>query len=670
MKQKYDMLDSKQETLLLTYQKAQSLEKKNTLESCSLYTRLSKEEFPLKNLSSLRSHLICPNPETLTNIDSEVIKAEPWLKHLDADRELREALLKDTPSQIARAYLRKSQLSDRIKDKTAWLIEARKNAERAKEPKLVEDLSTRLYRIAPRHIPNPTKKEFQRVASDLIYQRQFDQAREFLNRIVADKSASAEEKYQARRLIRNSFKTQQRRDLHIVEAEQLARWAEKNTSKSRLHEAYLILSRAQWTVGDVTSARSSLDRAEKLLKGKVPFDEIYFVRAKMAEERQEYAEAIVAYDLGEKELSARSPFKERILFGKAWALSKLARYDEAVTAYEKLKSQTQDPFETNRASFWLAKSREKAGQKDQAKKELEELTERDPLGYYGLVAYRELNQDIPALRVERFPLSGWNKPKSISDEDHEMARALTFVGEEKLLEGFLNQKTQELKVRRDLDSDDWLYFLKAYARSGLYQPLFVQLGNLPSEIKTTLLTQNPDLLFPRRYYDLISENAEKFNISAELMLSIIRQESSFDPMARSPADAIGLMQVLPSVAREHEKHTGLNIEHFEDLYKPEINIPTGASVLAQLQKKYRGQFVLTAAAYNANERAIEMWLKTRLKEDPLEFIEDIPYEETRAYIKLVLRNFIFYNRLAKPSQSLAFPNWCLDDMQSFKVSTR
>ena len=76
-----------------------------------------------------------------------------------------------------------------------------------------------------------------------------------------------------------------------------------------------------------------------------------------------------------------------------------------------------------------------------------------------------------------------------------------------------------------------------------------------------------------------------------------------------------------------------------------------------------------AAAYNASERAIESWLKTRLKEDSLEFIEDIPYDETRSYVKLVIRNFIFYSRLKEPAKKLAFPSWCLDDLQSFRVST-
>jgi len=119
------------------------------------------------------------------------------------------------------------------------------------------------------------------------------------------------------------------------------------------------------------------------------------------------------------------------------------------------------------------------------------------------------------------------------------------------------------------------------------------------------------------------------------------------------------MQLLPEVAKHHQKNTGISIDHYEELFLPEKNIPFGTSLLSDLQKKYKNQFILSTAAYNANEKAIASWLKTRFKEDSIEFIEDIPYEETRRYVKLVLRNYIFYNRLNNPSQSYEFPNDCL-----------
>jgi soluble lytic murein transglycosylase len=399
-------------------------------------------------------------------------------------------------------------------------------------------------------------------------------------------------------------------------------------------------------------------------------DEIYFIRARMLEEAKDVTGALAYLEKAERESRSHSLTRARVLFQQAWLLRKQAHYAEASEAFLKIKSETQDPFDRNRYSFWLARSLKQAGKSEEAQKELQDLISNDPLGYYGLIAYRETNSELPPLSLERKTAAEESRPRSVNPPDHQMIRALIFVDEPEILGRFLESKTLDLRNQQNQDLEAWVFYLKAYARAGLYNPLFQQIGGLPADLKTQLLKQNPELLFPRKFLDLIQSSAEKFGVRPELMLSIIRQESAFDPHARSNADALGLMQVLPSVAKNHETKTGLEIGNFENLYKPEMNIPIGASILADLGKKYRGQFVLTAAAYNANEKAIESWLKTRLGEDPLEFIEDIPYEETRAYVKLVLRNFIFYSRLASPGQKLSFPNWCLEDLQSFKVSTR
>lgn len=675
-----DVLDGKEGSLILAFEKAKSFEANDPIGACSLYTRLAGENFVLKDIASIRSHLVCPDPQTLPPIANNILEQSPWLAQIEHDRQILEARKKEDLRSLAYAYLKKAQWSDRVRDKIQLLQLS--DASYAKVPVksrtkedlvLIEDIQARLYRLAPRFLPNPNSKEFFRVATDLIYQRQFDKGRDLLKKIMSGKEFSFEEKYQAHRAFRNSYKTEQRKDQYVIEAETFAKWTSSNKNKQtpqRIHEAYLTWARAAWTQSKIIEGKQALDRAEKLLRGKVLLEEIYFVRAKMAEESKDLDLALKMLDRGEKETRVSSAFRSRILFSKAWILRKQGKYTEAVDAFSKLKTETQDPFDKNKYSFWLAKSLKQADQSVVAEKELQELIQLDPLGYYGLIAYRELNTDIPALQLDATKSAGWTKPFSVSQKDHDLIRALTYVNEAEILEKFLDQKSLDLKTQQNQDSERWLYYLKAYARAGLFNPLFQQLGSLPTDLKSTLLAQNPELLFPRKYLDLIQASADKFQVKSELILSIIRQESAFNTFARSPADALGLMQVIPSVAHDQENKTGMKLEHFEDLYKPEVNIPVGAALLQSLGKKYRGQFVLTAAAYNANERAIESWLKTRLNEDPLEFIEDVPYEETRSYIKLVLRNFIFYSRLAKPGQAVAFPNWCLEDLQSFKVSTR
>jgi soluble lytic murein transglycosylase len=669
-------LSDQQENYLQSYQKAKSLELTDATGSCTLYSRLAKENFVLKNLALVRSHFLCANPKDLPPVTEAVLEQDPWLASLDLDRQLFEAQKSKEPKALSNALFKKAQKSDRIQEKVKLLQAAMEASKSIATPapedlSLQQDIQMRLYKLAPRLLPNPTSKDYLNVAQDLIFQREFSKGREFLNKIKKDSHSSIEEQYQARRAYRNSFKTEQKRDEHVVEAGKFAKWTEKHSSTARVHEAYVLWARAQWTQGDAGKARDILAQTEKILrKKKYPLDEVYFIRSRMEEEKHNLDEALEFLAKAEKESRPGSQVRGKILFSQAWMLRKKGQFQAAAEALQKLKTETQDVFDRNRYSFWLGKSLKQAEKLADASKEFQELTLADPLGYYGLVAYRELNTEIPALSIERKAASDEVRPNSVSKKDHELILALTFVDESEILGSYLDSKALDLRNQQTQEPATWLYYLKAYARAGLYNPLFQQMGSMPVEIKNQLLSQNPELLFPRKFLDLIQASAEKFGVRPELMLSIIRQESAFNPLARSGADALGLMQVMPSVAKLHQKKTGVSFDHFEDLYKPEVNIPIGASLLADLGKKYRGQFVLTAAAYNANEKAIQNWLKTRLQGDPLEFIEDIPYEETRAYVKLVLRNFIFYSRLASPGKTLAFPNWCLEDLQSFKVSTR
>jgi soluble lytic murein transglycosylase len=163
-----------------------------------------------------------------------------------------------------------------------------------------------------------------------------------------------------------------------------------------------------------------------------------------------------------------------------------------------------------------------------------------------------------------------------------------------------------------------------------------------------MVSKHPELLFPRNYRELIVKSAEQEGILPEFPFSIIRQESAFNPRARSPVDAFGLMQLLPSLAKNLSKGTTIPYHEAEDLYDPEINVPLGTKELRNLLKKYDNQYILAVSAYNASDGAIRGWLKTRYRPDAVEFIEEVPYDETRTYIKLVLRNFVFYKRLSQP----------------------
>lgn len=663
-------LNSKIEAQLDLYKA--SLQMPDKSKACENLLSLSKEnQFPLHNLAQLRAKFICENPMLVPDLSTKTLDKQTWLRPLDLEWQVRRAELENDNLGLAKALFTKGQRSAIIRDKVNLYLRVLETLKKNKSNEailLTAEVQSRLEKLAPRFIPQPKFSDYFAVGVDLIYQREFDKGRNYLWKVFRSKKSDSEQKYQALRAIRNSYKTQQDRKTHVTYAEELARWSEKKVSPSRLHEALLTLARAQWTLGNTTACKKNLDRAEKLLKNKYPLDEIYFVRGKMAEEVGDHETAIKHYAIGEKFLTPKAQYRERILFAKAWSLRKLGRFAEAVESFNALIGSASDDSETYKQRYWLGRTYTDLGDDKKAKEQWETLSEIDPLGYYGLLAYREMRKDLPPLDIDTVVQQPLKKPSSVKTDDHYLILSLIFADEKELLESFLHDLTADLKSSRESDVDTWFYYLKSYAHADLYLPLFTEIGKLPSKTRDRVLARHPDLLFPTRYADLIRPWSDKFKIYTEFVLAIIRQESAFNPEARSPADAMGLMQLLPSVARAQSATVGIPLKHFEDLFEPEVNVAYGSALIDSLKRKYDGQFLLMAAAYNANDRAIRGWLKTRLKKDPIEFIEDVPYEETRAYMKLVLRNFIFYSRLNNPSQKYTFPHWVFDGLHQYRNS--
>ncbi len=135
----------------------------------------------------------------------------------------------------------------------------------------------------------------------------------------------------------------------------------------------------------------------------------------------------------------------------------------------------------------------------------------------------------------------------------------------------------------------------------------------------------------------------------------MKQESAFNEKTRSHADAMGLMQVIPRLAKQLSKKFDIAYTQPDDLYNPLINIQLGSYELMEQVKKQSGQLTYVAAAYNAGPNALSGWLKNRKRNDIIEFIEEIPYDETRTYVKVIARNKLFYDRISKKDEEQPFP---------------
>jgi soluble lytic murein transglycosylase len=129
-----------------------------------------------------------------------------------------------------------------------------------------------------------------------------------------------------------------------------------------------------------------------------------------------------------------------------------------------------------------------------------------------------------------------------------------------------------------------------------------------------------------------------------LVLALMRQESLFDPGARSPADARGLMQLLPSTAQRVADQQGLPAAAGR-LYDPAVNVEIGVAYLDQLLDQHAGDPFKALAAYNGGEAAVAKWEERFGGADSDEFVERITFRETRDYVKKVMSNYRRYEQL-------------------------
>ena len=154
-----------------------------------------------------------------------------------------------------------------------------------------------------------------------------------------------------------------------------------------------------------------------------------------------------------------------------------------------------------------------------------------------------------------------------------------------------------------------------------------------------------DVFYPLRWWATIKDEAHRHNIDPYLIAGLIRQETVFDPKARSRANAMGLMQLLPYVGQSVARKTPVGRITTSDLYNPVINIQLGTQYVKDLMTQFNGRFEYVAAAYNGGPTRVSRWLRESSTAEIEEWVENIPLSETRLYVQGVYRNARQYQRL-------------------------
>lgn len=151
--------------------------------------------------------------------------------------------------------------------------------------------------------------------------------------------------------------------------------------------------------------------------------------------------------------------------------------------------------------------------------------------------------------------------------------------------------------------------------------------------------------YPQPHSDLVFREAYENNIDPYLVFAIIRTESKYQTLAQSPAGARGLMQIMPDTASWIAKQKGIENFDLDSLHEPEINIKLGCWYIADLSKEYSGNLPLVIAAYNAGRGNVRGWINEGVWDGDIKNIDNIPFPETRQYVRNVLKAYEAYKAI-------------------------
>jgi soluble lytic murein transglycosylase len=298
-------------------------------------------------------------------------------------------------------------------------------------------------------------------------------------------------------------------------------------------------------------------------------------------------------------------------------------------------------------AFWAGKIHLKRNEADSARAVLQNLIIEHPRDYYSYRADQILNK-----KADWFMLPGantfmsfptWKWPGVYPDTEIEKLYGEDILELTRIDEfDFILELGKKNQIQVDKEFEMWLQ-----AQSGKYmQAIRTAARSLTKETPIDYKNIKFQYAYPLAYADIISDEVGKnLKIDPQLVHALIRQESFYQKDIVSKAGAIGLMQLMPYTAKDLARTIGIKPPRPYDLMKPSININLGVKYMEEVFARYNNNMINAIASYNAGPVAVKNWERKYRNTDPDEYIEKIPYEETKGYVKHVLNNYWIYKQL-------------------------
>jgi soluble lytic murein transglycosylase len=364
-----------------------------------------------------------------------------------------------------------------------------------------------------------------------------------------------------------------------------------------------------------------------------------YLAATLLEDRGESSRAMALY-----EVVARDDATERgldALWRVAWSAYRRGESERARGLFREMASRS-EPLDALRPRYWAARCAEASGDAATATRELEGLVREFPLSYYGWRASERLGgRSVPPARLGLSP-----GPSDVERED--------LLRIELLLEAELDELAREelgAVAGRVRGLEDRKSIGRLYVRSGDFH----QAQRLVVDAYRELLSRGVDpdhgvlwwLSWPPAYRQVVSEVfPPDAVIEPALVWAIMREESGYRPWVTSSAGARGLLQIMPATGEHLARRKGMADFDADDLYAPRLNVALGAAYLDELGRRFPDRLSAAIGSYNAGPRAVGGWLQgeNATREDDA-WVEEIPYDQTRSYVKRVLRSLHVYRTL-------------------------
>ncbi len=427
-------------------------------------------------------------------------------------------------------------------------------------------------------------------------------------------------------------------------------------------------ARAMFTLGfsqSISSPALAADTYESLARAfpeHLLADDALFFAADMRLRRGEKAQAMERL-IDVVDRYPTGDFAADSLFKLFWIARGEGKLDEALIYLSEIEgrwARADDPYEVERAGYWRARVLDEQGKKDESLTLLEKIAIEHPATYYGLLARERVLKERPerneaiTAAITAAPAAGDPFPIYAGPlgNDPQFASAV-----ELLRLGFGELVPMEiLAIDRTALPPDSLRLMvlvlslagedraaHGLARLWLRRDLS---GPITAERRAIW-----EIAYPKVFRDLVVTHSKSADeLDPDLLQALMREESALDPKALSWAGALGLCQLMPATASGVAMQLKIKQPKQAQLLEPELNIQLGARYLSDLVIRLKGVKPFALASYNAGEGAVARWRRENGDTDLPSWVEQVPLQETRGYVKRVLRSYNTYKLLYAPGE--------------------